>query len=91
MTGKTSFALSQMRFCLEEYCNETVIYKAIEDVYWQYHEAPHRIAGMDTKKALALLSGAIRDYAWLEDEKMYTGFVFDKPEGYTSYVEYGCE
>lgn len=68
---------------LNAYSNETAIYRAIEDVYWKYHEAPRRIEGMDSKKALELLGGAIRDYAWLEDEKRYTGFVFDKPEGYT--------
>ncbi|MBP5607023.1 MAG: hypothetical protein J6X66_01965 [Lachnospiraceae bacterium] len=36
---------------------------------------------MDERKALSLLSGAIRDNAWLEEEKMYSGFVYDRKEG----------
>lgn len=63
--------------------DERAVYAAIEDVYWQFHESPRNIPGMDSSKALSLLSSAIRDYAWIEDERCYTGFVYDKPEGYT--------
>lgn len=63
--------------------DERAVYRAVEDVYWKYHESPRKIDGMDSYKALTLLSGAIRDYAWLNDERIYTGFVYDKPEGFT--------
>lgn len=61
--------------------NELGIYKAMKDAYLAYHEAPRSVEGMTVKKAAELLSMAIKDYAWLEDEKMYTGFVYDKPGG----------
>ena len=61
--------------------NETGIYKAIEDVYFSYHESPRKIDGMTVKKATELLSNSIKDYAWLKEEKMYTGFVYDFPGG----------
>lgn len=62
--------------------SELGIHEAIKDVYEAYHQPPRRIDGMDARKALELLSGAIRDYAWLEEDKMYTGFVYDRPDGY---------
>ena len=62
--------------------DERAVYKAIEDVYWQFHESPRKIDGMNPKKAVQLLSSAIRDYAWLDDEKIYSGFVYDRPEGF---------
>lgn len=36
---------------------------------------------MEIRKATELLSNATKNYAWLEDEKMYTGFVYDAPNG----------
>lgn len=66
-----------------EASTETDIYKALVQVYDDFYEAPRKIEGMTEKKAVELLSSAIRDYAWLEDEQMYTGFVYDKPEGFT--------
>ena len=60
--------------------DERAIYRALSHVYERFHEAPRTIAGMDKEKALSLLSGAIRDNAWLEDEKMYSGFVYDRDE-----------
>lgn len=62
--------------------DERAIYRAIEDTYFRYHEKPRQIEGMDNEKALKLLSGAIRDHAWIAEDKMYTGFVYDKPEGF---------
>lgn len=63
--------------------DERSVYRAIEDTYWKYHEKPRSIKDMNPDKAAALLSEAISDYAWLENESMYTGFVYDRPEGYT--------
>lgn len=63
--------------------DERDVYRAIEDIYWKYHEEPRRIPGMNPEKALELLSAAVRDYAWLPEERMYSGFVYDKPEGFT--------
>ena len=63
--------------------DEIAVYKAIEHAYSVFHESPRQIAGMTPQKAVAMLKEAIRDNAWLEDEKMYSGFVFDTPEGHT--------
>ncbi|WP_026526425.1 hypothetical protein [Butyrivibrio sp. VCD2006] len=60
--------------------DERAIYRALTHTYECFHEAPRTIKGMDSEKALTLLSGAIRDNAWLEDEKMYSGFVYDREE-----------
>ncbi len=62
--------------------SETDIYRAFVHTYSEFYESPRKIEGMTEKKAVELLTGAIRDYAWLEDEQMYTGFVYDKPEGF---------
>lgn len=59
----------------------TSIYDAFENVYDIFHESPRRIEGMTEKKATKLLSDAIYQNAWLENQKMYTGFVYDKPNG----------
>lgn len=66
-----------------EYVGETeqAVNRAIKHAYNKYHQSPRTIEGMTEKKAVELLSGAIRDYAWLPDENMYTGFVYDKPGG----------
>lgn len=61
--------------------DEMAVYTAIEDAYRENHESPRQIPGMDAKKAVSLLSSAIRDYAWLEDEHFYTGFVYDLEDG----------
>lgn len=57
--------------------DERAVYKAMEHCYSIFHESPRDI-GMDRDKALRLLSEAIRDNAWLEEEKMYSGFVYDR-------------
>lgn len=90
VTSKNAFVLktgSEYSFEMTVYSyhgeDERAVHRAIKDAYWQFHQSPRLIPGMDVSKALALLSGAIRDYAWLEDEKIYTGFVYDKPEGFS--------
>ncbi len=62
--------------------DERAIYRAITDCYRKYHESPRLIENMDPEKAVRLLSAAIRDYAWLEDEHIYSGFVYDMPSGF---------
>ena len=61
---------------------EPDVMRAVEDVYFRFHQSPREI-GMTPEKAVRLLSAAIRDEAWLENEKMYTGFVYDHPGGNT--------
>ena len=61
--------------------DERAIYKAMEHAYARFHEAPRIIPGMSGEKAVSLLSSAIRDNAWLEAEKMYSGFVYDRGNG----------
>lgn len=77
--GEYSFMLTVYDYAGED---ERAVYRAIEDAYWNYHEAPRKIDGMNPQKAVGLLSAAIRDYAWLEEERIYTGFVYDRPEGF---------
>jgi len=90
LSSKNCFTLSKNEsFSFEMYVydysgsSETDIYQALIHTYETYYEAPRKIEGMTEQKAVELLSAAIRDYAWLEDEQMYTGFVYDKPEGFT--------
>ena len=61
--------------------DERAIYKALEHAYACFHEAPRTIPEMSEEKALSLLSSAIRDNAWLESERMYSGFVYDRENG----------
>ena len=61
--------------------DERAIYKALTHTYECFHESPRTISGMDDNKALSMLSAAIRDNAWLEDEHMYSGFVYDRESG----------
>lgn len=89
ITNKNAFTLKAQSIFIFELTvydyqaeDERDIYRAIEDVYWQYHESPRKIEGMDCKNAVSLLSSAIRDYAWLSDEHIYSGFVYDRPEGF---------
>lgn len=88
LTGDNAFLLKtgeevhvSLRLYDFETENELGIHKALKDVYEVYHQEPRKIDGMDVKKAVTLLSNAIRDYAWLPEEKMYTGFVYDREDG----------
>lgn len=88
MTEENSFFLAQgeeVKFALTLYNyfgeNETAVNKAIRRTYEEYHQSPRTVEGMSERKAVQLLSGAIRDYAWIESEQMYSGFVFDRPDG----------
>ena len=88
LSDKNTFKLSageHYTFDLTVYCysgeDERAIYPAIEDCYFRYHECPRSIIGMNAPKALKMLCSAIRDYAWLDKEKIYTGFVYDRADG----------
>ena len=88
LSDKNSFRLSageSYTFILNVYDysgeDERAIYPSIEDCYFRYHESPRTITGMDAHKALGMLCSAIRDHAWLDDEKIYSGFVYDRTEG----------
>ena len=59
------------------------VYSAVMHAYRRFHEPPRSIPGMDARRAVELLSAAVRDYAGLEEEKCYTGFVYDGPDGAT--------
>ncbi|MBR5419724.1 MAG: hypothetical protein IK115_01100 [Lachnospiraceae bacterium] len=61
--------------------DERAIYKALTHAYDRFHEMPRTLSGMDEDKALSLLSSAIRDNAWLEEDRMYSGFVYDRENG----------
>ncbi len=61
--------------------DERAIYRALTHAYSIFHEMPRVIPGMTEEKALTLLTSAIRDNAWLEEEKMYSGFVYDRESG----------
>ena len=61
--------------------DERAIYRAIEHAYDGFHEEPRTIPEMTEEKAYRMLSQAIRDNAWLEEEQMYSGFVYDRENG----------
>lgn len=61
----------------------TEVYRILEKEYTRYHQSPRTIEGMSIKKATEEIAGAIQEAAWLPEEKCYSGFVYDKPEGYT--------
>ena len=73
-----SFDMTVYNYTAED---ERGIYRVVEHAYWKYHESPRAIPGMDEKKAMEMLTGAIRDDAWLPEESVYSGFVYDRPEG----------
>ena len=64
--------------------DEVGVHAAIRDVYETFHQEPRKIPEMTIQKATQMLSEAIRDYAWLEDDRMYTGFVYDKRDDDTT-------
>lgn len=72
---KVSFVVRIYDYSVEDV---TGIHEAIKDVYRLYHQSPRRISGMDIKKATGYLACAIKDYAWLEQDGMYSGFVYDR-------------
>ena len=67
--------------------DETGIHEAIRQVYAQYHQKPRK--GCSLKESVAEIAGAISRCAWLEEEKMYSGFVFQQADGSYTYNKLG--
>lgn len=59
----------------------TDIYSAMKEVYADYHQSPRSMGEMTLTDAVGMLAGAIAENAWIPEDHMYTGFVFDRPEG----------
>ena len=60
--------------------DERGIHKALTRVYDLYHEEPRKCR--TPAETIKDISTAIARDAWLADRHTYSGFVFDKPEGY---------
>lgn len=63
--------------------DKRAVYRVIEGVYGNYHQEPRKLPDMNIKTAVTMLAEAVSEAAWLPEEKMYSGFVFQKREGYT--------
>lgn len=53
-----------------------LINRIIENVYYRYHEEPVKKASL--REAVSDIAGAISEYAWIEENKGYSLFVFDR-------------
>ncbi len=69
--------------------DETAIHDVFRNVYTIYHEPPRKIEGFDYKTAVQDIAGAISEYAWLEDEDCYSGFVWEHEDGTFTYNKLG--
>lgn len=68
--------------------NELGCHDLIREIYYKYHEAPRKASSVEI--AVKDLSEAVSDYAWLKDEKCYSGFVFETAqEGVYTYNKLG--
>ncbi len=56
--------------------DERGLHRALEWVYWHYHESPVRKCAV--QKTVADIAGAIARDAWLPEHHTYSGFVFDR-------------
>ena len=56
--------------------DERLINRIIENVYYRCHEEP--IKKSSVKEAVSDIAGAISKYAWIEENKGYSLFVFDR-------------
>lgn len=65
--------------------DERSIYDATQAVYELYHEKP-RTAG-DIHTTVSDIAYAIYNDAWIEEDKNYSGFVFDRPDGSFRYFK----
>lgn len=62
--------------------NETGIYDALREIYEKMHQMPRKLEGMTVKKAVKYLAEATAEAAWLAEDQLYAGFVFDRQSGY---------
>ncbi|QOL34634.1 hypothetical protein [Bifidobacterium lemurum] len=60
-----------------EASDERAIIPALRTVYRRFHESPRMVG--DPRRAVEDLAGAVSRDAWLPDDHMYAGFVFDRP------------
>lgn len=65
----------------------TGIHEAVRKIYEEYHEPPRKVSSV--KQAVAELSEAIFSRAWLEEQKMYSGFVWKREKGKYDYNPLG--
>lgn len=87
--GENESVTIQMNVYDYEGGDETATHDAFQHVYSLYHEPPRRLEGMDYKAAVNDLAGAISEYAWLEEEQCYSGFVWDHADGTFTYNKLG--
>lgn len=60
--------------------NECCIYEAVQAVYEKYHEKPRTVGDVST--TVADIAHAVARDAWLEEDRNYSGFVYDRPDGF---------
>jgi hypothetical protein len=75
-----SFGMLLYRYEAE---SELGVNAALQDIYYLYHQNPRQ--GAEPETAVADLAEAVHHYAWLPEEKSYSGFVIEDeaaPGGY---------
>lgn len=60
--------------------DETGINAAVKNVYYTFRKPPR--SGASVPEAVRELSDAVAEYAWIEEENMYSCFVFERNGGY---------
>lgn len=63
--------------------DERGFYAALEEIYFRFHQSPRQVGGVD--QAIRQLSQAVREYAWLPEERCYSGFVREDGAGGFTY------
>lgn len=77
---KILFDMNFYNYCAED---ERTVYDAVQSVYELYHQSPRVIGSISS--TVADISKAVSRDAWLEEEKAYSGFVFEDEDGSFSY------
>lgn len=63
--------------------DETGFYAGLEQVYWRCHQRPRAVGSLS--KAIGDLSRAVSQFAWLPEERCYSGFVREDGAGGFTY------
>ena len=74
---KITFSLAVFDTAAED---ERSVLTVLEWVYRAFHQSPRRC--QTPGEAVGRIAQAVFSDAWLPEKKAYSGFVFDKPEGY---------